>query len=344
MRKNSIRSYILYFALFIFFIGNLRAMTIKIGTVAPLRSPWIKELRKLGIEWGKITKGLVRIKIYAGGIAGSEKDMVRKIRMGILGGAVFTNIGITEINSDSYIFNFPFFLDSDDELDFIMTKVTPLFEKNIEKKGFKVIVWSNAGWVYFFSKKPIFYPKDLKKCKLSFSTGITAMANAWRKSGYRIVPNELKDTMMALQSGMVDSFYLPPIIAASGQYFSLAKNMYQLKIGPVVGGVIISNKIWKHIPDEFKNKMINVAKKMAYNLSIKTKELEKDAIREMKKHGLRINNAPADALEKWRAAANKGLDKLVGKAFSEEIYNLCNQYIKEYRKKTPNEKQNKRNN
>jgi TRAP-type C4-dicarboxylate transport system substrate-binding protein len=257
--------------------------------------------------------------------------MVRKIRMGILGGAVFTNIGITEMNPDSYIFNFPFFLDSDDELDFIMTKVTPLFEKNIEKKGFKVIVWSNAGWVYFFSKKPIFYPKDLKKCTLSFSTGITAMANAWRKSGYRIVPNELKDTMMALQSGMVDSFYL-------------AKNMYQLKIAPVVGGVIISNKIWKHIPDEFKNKMINVAKKMEYNLSIKTKKLEKDAIREMKKHGLRINNAPADALEKWRTAANKGLDKLVGKAFSEEIYNLCKQYIEEYRKKTPNEKQNKRNN
>jgi hypothetical protein len=53
MRKNSIRSYILCFSLFIFFIGNLRAMTIKIGTVAPLRSPWIKELRKLGIEWGK---------------------------------------------------------------------------------------------------------------------------------------------------------------------------------------------------------------------------------------------------------------------------------------------------
>lgn len=156
MRKNSIRLYILCFVLFIFFIGNLRALTIKIGTVAPLRSPWIKELRKLGIEWGKITKGLVRIKIYAGGIAGSEKDMVRKIRMGILGGAVFTNIGITEMNPDSYIFNFPFFLDSDDELDFIMTKVTPLFEKDIEKRDLKSLYGQTLGGYTFFQRNPYF--------------------------------------------------------------------------------------------------------------------------------------------------------------------------------------------
>ena len=55
----------------------LQALTIKIGTIAPLRSPWVRELKKLGLEWTKITNGKVTLKIYAGGIAGGEDDMVR---------------------------------------------------------------------------------------------------------------------------------------------------------------------------------------------------------------------------------------------------------------------------
>ncbi|UCH97219.1 MAG: TRAP transporter substrate-binding protein DctP, partial [Candidatus Aminicenantes bacterium] len=208
----------------------LEALTIKIGTIVPLRSPWVKELKKLGVEWGKITNGKVEIKIYAGGIAGGEDDMVRKIRMGTLGGAVFSNIGINNIYPDSNVLNIPFLFNSEDELDYVLDKMKSFFEMEIEQKGFKVIAYTKAGWIYFFSKRPVTYPEDLKKHKLSFSTGARAWEEAWKRSGYRVIPGELKDMMMALQSGMVDSFYLHPLLAASGQYFPLAPNMCQLKI------------------------------------------------------------------------------------------------------------------
>ncbi|MDQ1353963.1 MAG: C4-dicarboxylate transporter substrate-binding protein, partial [Acidobacteriota bacterium] len=41
---------------------------------------------------------------------------------------------------------------------------------------------------------------------------------------------------------------------------------------------------------------------------------------------------PPDAMAKWRAAADKGMDELVGKAFSKEIYDLLRQCVAEYRK------------
>lgn len=311
--------------------GNLHALTIKIGTVAPLRSPWIKELKQLGLEWKKVTDGLVDIKIYAGGIAGSEEDMIRKIRMGTLGGAVFTNVGITGIYSDAYVLNIPFFLNSDKELDYAMEKLTPTFEAEIEKKGFKVLIWAKAGWIHFFSKNPVLYPDDMKKHKLSFTTGSADMGQAWKKSGYNIVPNELKDLMMALQSGMVEAFYLPPLLAASGQYFALAPNMCSQPVAPLLGGLVISDKIWHDIPDKYKEQMIATAQKMADNLYKKTIELEKEAIEEMKKHKLVINTPPPDALEKWKAASDKGMDVLVGKTFSKEIYDKMVFYVTEYR-------------
>lgn len=317
---------------FMFLAPHLQALTIKIGSIVPLRSPWIKELRKLDLEWRKITNGKVKIKIYAGGIAGSEEDMVRKIRIGILGGAVFTNRGITHVYPDSYVLTIPFNLNSEAELDYIMAKMTPIFEKEIENKGFKVLLWSKAGWIHFFSKKPVVYPKDLKKHKVSYTTGSPAMEQAWKRVGFHVVPNELKDMMMGLQSGMVNAFYLPPLLAASGQYFAQAPNMCSMPIAPVVGGLVVSKKKWDRIPDQYKEEMLAVAEKMADALYKKTIELEKEAIEEMKKNGLLIHQVPPDAVKEWKGTADKTIEALVGKAFSKEIYDTMVRHLNEYRK------------
>ncbi len=313
----------------------LQAVTIKIGTIAPLRSPWVRELKRVGVEWTKITNGEVSIKLYAGGIAGGEDDMVRKIRMGTLGGAVFTNIGINNIYPDSNVLNIPFLFDNEKELDYILDKIKAMFEAEIEKKGFKVIAYTKAGWVYFFTKRPIAYPEDLRKHKLSFSTGSQIWEEAWKKSGYQIIPSELKDLMIALQSGMVNAFYLHPLIAASGQYFALAPNMLPLRIAPLVGGVVFSKKIWDEVPDKYKDKMLAVVNNMIDQLYQETVDLEKEALTEMKKHDLMINPVPPDAMEKWRAVSDKGLDVLIGRAFSKNVYDQVIGYLNDFRKQNP---------
>ncbi len=71
----------------------------------------------------------------------------------------------------------------------------------------------------------------------------------------------------------------------------------------------------------------------AERLYKKTVELEKEAIKEMIKHGLKIIDMPPGAMVKWRAATDKGMSELIGKVFSQEIYDLLLGYIEEYRKK-----------
>ena len=53
----------------------------------------------------------------------------------------------------------------------------------------------------------------------------------------------------------------------------------------------------------------------------------------MKKNGLIIHEAPADSLPKWKEAAAKGMDELIGKIFSREIYEKLQQILQEYRRK-----------
>ena len=46
------------------------ALTLKIGTLAPVGSPWVDSLKRLAGEWERISGGQVKLRIYAGGVAG----------------------------------------------------------------------------------------------------------------------------------------------------------------------------------------------------------------------------------------------------------------------------------
>lgn len=311
----------------------LPAQVIKIGSVAPDRSPWDDALKEIAREWAAISGGKVKLKIYPGGIAGGEEDTIRKMKMGTLGGAVLTNIGLTKINPDAFVLSTPFLFHSDAEMAYVMERLTPIFERQIQDKGFKVIIWTMTGWVNFFSKSPVLYPQDLKKQKLSFSTGDSAMEQAWKKSGYHIVPNELADLMMALQSGMVDAFYLPPLVAASGQYFAIARHMCSLKIAPLVGGLVIVDRLWEKIPESQRQAMAAAVDRVSRKLAAETDKLEKKAIDTMTKNGLVIHPAPPDSLARWKEASDQGIDELVGKLFSREIYDTLQRILQEYRQK-----------
>ncbi len=309
----------------------LFSLTIKIGSVAPQRSPWDKALRELAREWTRITKGKVRLKIYSGGIAGSEGDMIRKMRIGVFGGAGFTNWGMCKLYSDVYVLNIPLQFENEEELDYVVQKMMPIFKKKIEEKGYKFIIWTTAGWVHIFTKHPVLYPEDLKKHKLSFTTGEPEMEQFWKVGGFQVIPNELKDLMMGLQSGMVNAFYLPPLMAASGQYFPLAPNMLSLKVAPLIGGIVVTEKVWEQVPDEYKEEMLAITKKMSLDLYEKTKKLEQEAMEKMKENGLVVNEPPIEARKKWLESAQSRVYTLVGKSFSKEIYEMLQDYLQEFR-------------
>lgn len=312
--------------------SGLHAAVIKIGSIAPSRSIWDKALVDLALEWGKIAGDAVQIKIYPGGIVGGESDMLTKMRLGTLGGGVFTNIGMTNIYADSVVFNTPFLMNSDQEFNYVFDRLKPDFEKAIEAKGLKVIFWTLIGWEYFFSKNVVIYPEDMKKEKLSYTTSGTEMGHAWKKMGYQLVPTDLKDMLMALQSGINTAFYLPPLVAGSGQFFALAPHMLNMRLAPIVGSLVLTDRAWNSIPAQFHEPMMKALAKITDRLYQQTLDLDKEALKTMSENGLIIHEPPADALAKWRAAAALGMDELVGKAFSKDIYDRVSAILQEYRK------------
>ena len=314
--------------------GSVYSLTIRIGSVARTGSQWDQTLKKLQKEWEEITRREVKIQVKNGEFMGSENDMIQEMHSGELEGAAFFNRGLPRICPGVYLFTVPLIIASEEEHDYVFNQMKPDFEKEIEAKGYKVVTWSLSGWLKLFSKYPVFYPPDLQKHKLSLTTWNPDIEEGWKALGFPVVPTDFKDLKMALQSGMVDAFFLSPLEAKDGEYFTLAPNMCTQTSGPEYWCIVLTAETWTKIPEQYKRQMEETAEKLSKELYEKILELEKKAVEEMEKQDLFVNKLPADALEKWQAAVCQGLDKLIERNSQlKAAFERMMHYLKEYREK-----------
>ena len=133
------------------------AITVKMATQAPVNSSWHKALLDMGAQWEAKTAGRVKLTVSAGGTQGSEDATIRMMRPGVdqLQSNLLMLPGLSTIDDAFNVFGIPFFFQSDAEGQYVLEKMTPMLEKRLDAKGFKLLCWGSAGWVQLFSKKPL---------------------------------------------------------------------------------------------------------------------------------------------------------------------------------------------
>ncbi|MBW1896618.1 MAG: TRAP transporter substrate-binding protein DctP, partial [Deltaproteobacteria bacterium] len=284
---------------------------IKLGTVAPEGSPWHEILLEAAQRWKELSNGTVTLRIYAGGVAGDEKDMLRKIRIGQLHAATLTSNTLIDIIPEIEVVQLPMLVRTDDELDYVMQALIPEFEARLAKRGFRVLTWSTAGWMHFFTKEPvvIFWGSD---------TTYMELLKSW---GFNPVPLAVPDLLPSLQTGLVDSFPAPPAVALSFQWYSLAPNMMELRWQPLPGATVVSLRQWNKIPEELRHSLEAVARELGARLQKQIRQLEQEAIAAMQSHGLEVIAVSPAAEEQWISLAQEqAYPVLVRSPLSKEVF------------------------
>ena len=93
--------------------STAKTLVIKLATLAPEGSAWIKAFHDIDAEVREKTENQVSFKFYPGGIlGGDEKDMLRKIYIGQINGAALTSAGLSAIYSEMDVFQIPFLFKS----------------------------------------------------------------------------------------------------------------------------------------------------------------------------------------------------------------------------------------
>lgn len=307
------------------------AQTVKLATLAPQGSVWDQAMRKMGDRWTKETQGRVVLKIYAGGVAGDESDVLRKTRVGQFQGAAITVAGLSSIDSAFNVLQIPMYFDSFEELYFVLDKMRPLFEKRLADKGYVLLHWGHGGWVHLFSRAPIRTLDDLKHQKLFVWAGDDAIVQQWRRGGYDPVPLAATDVLLGLQTKMIDVVPTTPIAALSLQWYRQVPNMLGLGLAPLAGGVVISNTAWEKISPADREKLRAIAAQVESELEQEVPAQDRGAIEQMKQRGLAVAElSPAEA-KPWRDEAERFARAARESSVPPEILEAAQAALAEYR-------------
>ena len=309
-----------------------QSMPIRLGTVAPRTSPWITALNTMGQNWSTATQKRVVFRSYADQT--SESSVIDKMGTGGFESAALSVVGLAEIDESFNVLAIPFFFESDAEFRAVLDKLTPSLTDALAKKNYHLVLWGHGGWVQIFSKKPIRTVADLQKSKLFTSEGSPKTEQWYRQNGFNPVPRPAGDIAIQLKlpTGAIDATPGVPPLALATQFYKDAPYMLDIRVAPLVAGVVMTDKAWKSLSDADRTKIMEIAKQTEQQLFADAPALDAKHVKEMQGSGLQVVTLDAKAAGEFRTTADKLTASQRGSIIPAAVYDQAVRERDAYRK------------
>ena len=296
-----------------------QAKDIKMAILAPEGSTWHKVITAWDKELRAKTAGRVGLRIYAGGVLGDEKDVIRKMRIGQVHAAGFTGLGLGIINSNVRVLELPMLVQNYAEADAVAAKIWPKLEAGFNAKGFVVISPAETGFINIFSNKPVASRADMKGMKMWAWEGDPLVEAMYRVFNIVPIPLPITDVMTSLQTNLIDAVYAPPLAAIALQWFTQTKYVTDLKLADSTGGIIMTKKAFNSLAPADRAVLKSTGKKYARRLVEMTRADNEKSYATLIEAGLKMVEVPADEVERIRNTSKEVWTKLAGKLYTKEL-------------------------
>ena len=308
---------------------------IKFATLAPEGSTWIKVMRELDAAVRADSSGRLGFRLYPGGVAGDEKDVIRKIRLGQYSGGGFTGVGVGEVAKKVRILDAPLFFRSYDEVQYIQSRYQKDFEQAFEDGGFVLLGWAEVGFVYVFSSKLVRSFSDLKALKPWMWEGDPIAQSAYQAIGVSPVPLPATDVMTSLQTGMVDAVYASPYTLIALQWFTRVSYAMSQPLADALGAAIVSKKFFDSLPQDLQEILLRDSRRLISQLTTSSRQDNARAIETLKARGMKFVPAPPEIASEFDLIGRKARQLLVGTLYSQEFLQDVESSLAEYRAQHP---------
>lgn len=291
----------------------------------------------MGDQWRSAPGGGVLLDIYPG-TQGGEPTIVRRMnpRVAQLDGAMLTAVGMGQIDRSVTVLQMmPMMFHSWEEVDFVRERLRPRLEKTFFDKGYVVLFWADAGWVRWFSKKPIVHPVDLKPMNVFASSG-DPEAVELMKIFYNPVVLEPDKILSSLQTDMINTVPTPAFFANFLQVSTQTGHMLDMNFVPVVGAMVITRRAWDKMPSETQASLRKLAEAAGVEIRRNSRNEDNAAVVTMReKHHLQVHALPPGAEQEWRDEIAKIYPKLRGTVVPADMFDEVVASLAEFRSKNP---------
>jgi len=308
------------------------AEVLKIATVAPEGSQWMKDMRASAKEIKERTEGRVEIKYYGGGVMGNDTKVLGRIRIGSLQGGAFTPTALSSQYSNINLYGLPLNFDSEEEAAYVRERLDARLEQGLEDAGWVNFGFAAGGFANVMSNTPVDDLSDLKGKKVWVPEGDKISYASMEALSLSPVTLPLTDVLTGLQTGLIDIVAMSPIGAIVLQWHTKVKYITELPLVYTLGFMAIDKRAFNKL-DEADQEIVREVMTATYE-NFNTSNLEENRAARDALINAGIQSVPYSDEEYQRirdvlAASNRRLGE--EGYFSLELYDEMMGYISEYR-------------
>ena len=305
---------------------------IRMATIAPKSSKPMRILRAWDNSLRQKTGNRVGFRFYAGGQAGDERDVLRKMKVNQLDATSLTSVGLGQIVRSASVLQMPGMFKTYAELNAVRSAMDAEWRKSFDQAGYQLLGWFDIGFGRIFSANSIARPADLKKARPWVWRDDPVFPELMKIIGANGVPLGLPEVFPALQTKMVDTVIASPVAALGLQWFTRVQYMTKQADIALVGATLIGNHLFQSMPPDCQQALLETGK-LAHQKALELVEGEEvAAYNELKTRGIKEVDTTPHAAE-WQKAYAELRTKLTDRLFTKDLLDRVTKAAESARKK-----------
>jgi len=286
------------------------AVTIKIATLSPDGTFWMKSMREGADEIKRRTSGRVKFKFYPGGVMGNDANVLRKMRIGQLHGGAITIGSIASQAPDVTVYGLPFLFRSLDEAENIREQSDDMLMQLIEKNGYVSLGIAQGGYSYLMSKQPVNGFADLRKQKSWVPENNEVGLSVFDYIGVSPISLPISDVLTGLQTGLVDNIFASPIGAVALQWHTHVNYVVDLPLNYLTATMVIDKKAFSKMSAEDQAVVREVMRDVYHKIDQQNKADNIAAREALENNGVKFVSLTEDEKQEWYRAAEHVMDHM----------------------------------
>ena len=306
----------------------VQAETLKIATVTPEGSQWMKDMRASAKEIEERTEGRVKVKYYGGGVMGNDQKVLSRIRLRSLQGGAFTPSALVSQYADLNLYGLPMVFDSEEEAAYARSRLDVRLSQGLEEAGWVNFGFAAGGFANLMSNIPIRTLDDLKGKKVWIPEGDTISRQSMEALSLTPVSLPLTDVLTGLQTGLIDIVAMSPVGALVLQWHTKVKYVTEIPLVYTLGFMAVDK-----ISDADQAVVREVMDRTYRNFDKQNLIDNREAFEALLNAGIESVPIDVDEYNRVRAAlleSNRNLGQQG--AFTLELYDEMMRYVDEYRR------------
>jgi TRAP-type C4-dicarboxylate transport system substrate-binding protein len=284
---------------------SAQAQTLKIASIVPEGSAWMKSMREGAAEIQQRSDGRVSLKIYGGGVQGNDKQVQRKMRTGQLQGGAFTSGAMSLFQKDADLYSLGLLFHDIGEVNHVRQQLDEILIQRMYEAGYVCFGFAGGGFAYMMSNTPLRTSAETSGQKIWTPEGDAQAYAALQAIGVAPVSMPITDVLTGLQTDLINSVAVPPVGAVVLQWHTRLKYITDLPLAYVYAAILIDRKAFERLQAQDQELVHEVLARIYQGFEASGQSDNQAALQALQKSGLELVTPDPAEVGVWREAVRR---------------------------------------